>query len=63
MSNENLELFKRALTEGLEAKFRKFEEETKDMEMPKLSRRHKTRMNRLLREHIGSGKKGRGTIT
>ncbi len=51
--NENLELFKRALSEGLEAKFRKTEEETEDMEMPPLSRRHKIRMNRLFRERVG----------
>ncbi len=53
MSNENRELFKRALSEGLEAKIRSTEEETKDMEIPKPSKRHKVRMNRLFRERVG----------
>ncbi len=39
MPNENRALFKCALSE--------------DMEMPPPSRRHKIRMNRLFREHVG----------
>ncbi len=52
VKNENLELFKRALSEGLEAKFRKTEEKIENIEMPKPSKRHKTRMNRLFRERV-----------
>ena len=53
MSKENLKLFKRALSEAIEAKIRKTEEETKDMETPLTSKRHKIRMNRLFRERVG----------
>ena len=52
MSNENLELFKRALSEGVAAKISKIEEETKDMKISP-TRRHKIRMNRLFCEHVG----------
>ena len=34
MSNENRELFKRALSEALDAKISKIIEETKDIEIP-----------------------------
>ena len=51
--NENRELFKRALSEAMDSKIRKIEEETKDMEIPPTSKRHKIRMNRLFRECIG----------
>ena len=54
MSNENRELFKRALSEVMDSKIRKIEEETKDMEIPPPSKRHKIRMNRLFRERVGS---------
>ena len=53
MSNENCELFKRALSEVMDSKIRKIEEEVKDMEIPPLSKRHKIRMNRLFRERVG----------
>ena len=53
MSNENRELFKRALSEVMDSKIRKIEEEVKDMEIPPLSKRHKIRMNRLFRERVG----------
>jgi len=53
MSNENRELFRRALSEAMDSKIRKIEEETKDMKMPSLSKRHKIRMNRLFRERVG----------
>ena len=49
----NLELFKRALAEALEAKFHKIEEESKDIQMPPLSKRYKIGMNRLFSEHVG----------
>ena len=54
MKNENRELFKRALSEAIESKIRKIEEETKDMTIPPPSRRHKIRMNRLFRERARS---------
>ena len=53
MSNESLELFKRALSEALTAKISKIEKEIKDMEMPAPSKRHKIEMNRLFRELVG----------
>ena len=53
MLNENHELFKRALEEALYLKIRKFEEETENIEMPPPSKRHKIRMNRFFREHVG----------
>ena len=53
MSNESRELFKRALSEVMDSKIRKIEEETKDMEIPSPSKRHKIQMNRLFREQVG----------
>ena len=53
MSKENLKLFKRALSEALEAKIRKTEEKVEDMEIPPPSKRQKIRMNRLFRERVG----------
>jgi len=53
MSNDNRELFKRALSDAVNSKIRKSEEETKDMEIPPPSKRHKIRMNRLFREQVG----------
>ncbi len=53
MKKENRELFKRALSEGMDSKIRKIEEETKDVEIPPPSKRHKRRMNRLFRERVG----------
>ena len=53
MSNESRELFKQALSEVMDSKIRKIEEETKDMEIPSPSKRHKIRMNRLFREQVG----------
>lgn len=53
MSNETRELFIRALLEVEEEEIRKIEEETKDMEIPPPTKRHKTRMNRLFRERVG----------
>ena len=54
MLNEGRELLKRAISEALDSKIRKIEEETKDMKMPPYSRRHRTKMNRLFRERAGS---------
>ena len=52
MSDENRELFKRALTEALESKIDNIAEETKDAEISP-SRRYRIRMNRLFRERVG----------
>ena len=53
MSNETRKIFMRALFDAEDAEIRKIEEETKDMEIPPPSKRHKTRMNRLFRERVG----------
>ena len=49
-SNDDLELFKRALSEALDSKICEIEEEIKDVELPPPSKRYKIRMNRLFRE-------------
>ena len=46
VSSENRELFKRALSEAMDSKMRKIEEEIKDIELPKM------RMDRPSRERI-----------
>ena len=51
--DENFHLFKRALSEGVEAKFNKIREEIGDDELPPPSKRHKIRMNRIFRERVG----------
>ena len=51
--DENFHLFKRALSEGVEAKFNKIREEIGDDELPPPSKRYKIRMNRLFRERVG----------
>ncbi|MBQ7333612.1 MAG: hypothetical protein IJW38_04600 [Clostridia bacterium] len=51
--NENRELFKRAISEALDSKFREIPEKTGDIEIPPPSKRHKKRMNRLFRERVG----------
>ena len=51
--NENLELFRRALSDAAEMEIRKTEEEIKDIEVPPPSKRHKIRMNRVFRERVG----------
>lgn len=51
--NEKRELFKRAISEAMELKMRKIEEEIKDIELPPISKQHKTNMNRLFRECVG----------
>ena len=51
---ENSELFKRALSEAMDSKIHMIEEKIKDKELTPPSRRHKLRMNRLFREHVGS---------
>ena len=53
MSNDNREIFKRALSDAVNSKIRQNEEKIKDMEIPSLSKRHKIRMNRLFRERVG----------
>ena len=52
--NEKRELFKRAISEAMELKMRKIEEEIKDIELPPISKQHKTNMNRLFRECVGA---------
>ncbi len=56
MSAETRELFRRALVEVADAQIRQLEEKIKDIELPPPSRRHKIRMNRLLRERCGSSR-------
>ena len=51
--NEELELFKRAIKEGLELKISKIEEEIKSDEPVPVSREHKIKMNRIFRECVG----------
>ncbi len=53
MSNENRELFIRALFDAEDAEIRKIEEEINDTEIPPPGKRHKIRMNRLFRERVG----------
>ena len=53
MSKETRELFIRVLFDVEDERNRKLEEETKDMELPPLTKRHKIRMNRLFRERMG----------
>ena len=50
---DNIELFKRALSDALDLNLRKTVEEDKDIEAPELSIRHKRRMNRFFRENVG----------
>lgn len=53
MSNENRELFKRALSDAMDSKLHRTEEKIKDIEVPPPSKRHKIRMNRIFRERVG----------
>ena len=53
ISNENRELFRRALSDAMDLKIRKIEEEINDVELPQPSKRHKIRMNRIFRERVG----------
>ena len=53
MSNENRELFKRAILDAMESKIDEIDEEIKDIEIPPPSKRHKIRMNRIFRENVG----------
>ena len=53
MSEENRELFIRALSDAVESKIGKMDEEVNNMEIPPPSRRHKIRMNRIFRERVG----------
>lgn len=53
MSNENRELFRRALSDAMDLKIRKIEEKINDVELPQPSKRHKIRMNRIFRERVG----------
>ena len=53
MSNENRELFRRALSDAMDLKIRKIEEKINDIELPPPSKRYKIRMNRIFRERVG----------
>ncbi len=53
MSNENRELFKRAISEAMDLKIQEIDEEIESIELPPPSKRHKIRMNRLFREQVG----------
>ena len=52
-TDDNLELFKRLLSDALEEKFRELCRESEDIELPPPSRRHQLEMNRLFREEVG----------
>lgn len=49
-SSENLELFKRALSEVMNEKVREIEKEIENIEVPPPSNRHKMRMNSMFCE-------------
>ena len=53
LSEDRLELFHSALIEEVYAQLQKFDKEAEDIELLSPSKRHKIRMNRLFREHIG----------
>ena len=53
MSNENRELFKRAISEAMDLKIQEIDKEIDSIELPPPSKRHKIRMNRLFREQVG----------
>ena len=50
---EDIELFKRAISEGLSLKFDEIVDELKDIKMPEHSRRYKLGMNNLFRDATG----------
>ena len=52
-TDDTKKLFKRLFAEALDKKFRKLDEELKNVELPPPSRRHKVAMNRLFREQVG----------
>ena len=52
-ADDNLELFKRLLTDVVDEQFRELYRESKDVELPPPSRRHQLEMNRLFREEVG----------
>jgi len=52
-TDDNLELFKRLLTDVVDEQFRELYEQSKDVELPPPSRRHQLEMNRLFREDVG----------
>ena len=54
MPSDDLELFKRALSEALNEKLCKIDEEVKDVELPPPSRQYKVRMNQLFREQVSN---------
>ena len=53
MSNENRELFKRAISEAMDLKIQEIDKEIESIELPPPSEQHKIRMNRLFREQVG----------
>ena len=56
-SEQDRELFKRAISEALDLKMQEIDEEIKSVELPTLSRDYKARMSRLLRESTEIHKK------
>ena len=52
-SNINRELFKRALSDAMDLKMQEIDEKIKNVELPKLSKDYKIRMNRLFSECTG----------
>ena len=56
-SEQDRELFKRAISEALDLKMQEIDEEIKNVELPTLSRDYEARMSRLLRESAEIHKK------
>ena len=52
-SEQDRELFKRAISEALDLKMQEIDEEIKNVELPPLSKDYKARMNSLFRESTG----------
>ena len=50
VSKENLELFRCAFKEAIDAQFSEIEEKSKNMQIPPLSKQHKREMNRICSE-------------
>ena len=47
-------LFKRAIMEAMELKFKKWQEAEEAVELPPPSKRYRRCMNRIFREHVGA---------
>ena len=53
MPNENIELFKRAISEAMDLKIQEIDEQIRNVELPPLSKDYKARMKRLFHKHNG----------